>query len=402
METRGRPAQEIRLTLRKNVGVYYARLKGWTNYRSTGASRRAEANQIALEWLMVERQGGQVPPPAVPKKKIPATTFGEFAQEMFKPNSTYEREQAAKGKAQGATHLVNLRAYLKNYALPNFGSRPLASIQAKELNTYLLGLDRANETKNHILSFFSIVLQYGVQLGLLTKNPALDVGRFSSNWKRRDTLTKAEYQNLFPLHDVQRTIAMWGDIKWAAFMSVLATTGMRLSEVRALVWKDLQRKDGAWYIPVEKAAKADGEIGRTKTAKSGVALLLAEVKSLLDMWKECTPFSTEPDSLIFTARDGRILNPRTALEVFGRGLRNAKVVVEGRNLVLHGLRHAFVSLLDDAGADRETIVSSTNHTDERTIERYTHRDSRVKQKRLKDNQERIRAGLGIGTSDSLE
>jgi hypothetical protein len=58
------------------------------------------------------------------------------------------------------------RGHLNNHILPEFKNREVSSITSAEIDDWLLDLDVANATKNHIMDSFRVVLDEAKRAGL--------------------------------------------------------------------------------------------------------------------------------------------------------------------------------------------------------------------------------------------
>jgi integrase len=123
------------------------------------------------------------------------------------------------------------------------------------------------------------------------------------------------------------------DPEGALIVSVLAYSGVRPSEARALAWRHV----GANTIRVERATAADGSLKTTKTGKARNVRLLTPLADDLADWREGHP--ADDDALIFGHwTDSRWNNWRK--RIFDPAVQAAKLLI-GRP---YDLRHAAASL----------------------------------------------------------
>jgi len=371
--TNGRPRKKF--CMKNRNGIFYVKLLDWPDYRTTGSKKKTEAENLALEWL---RQGIEFRTEVASERM----RFGAFVDGFYDSNSPYVTERRAKGFEIGDVHLYNQSCNLKMHILPRFKDMQLDSITRSEINSWLISLNLSNGTKNHLLSSLNAIFGFAVELDLIKSSPSEPISRFKANPKERKILELEEFHNLIPLHDLRYFQTIWDTWHWACYFSVLATTGVREGEVKALRWKDLVEIDGRIYIPVDKAVSTFDQIGDTKTKGKGWATIIPQVAELLRLHKESTPFPTGDDDLIFTSTSGTPVKNRTALAAFRRGLRKAGIELGGRNVVLHSLRHGFVTYMDESGVPREVTMTSTNHTSDKMMDNYSHTNNRMKLKVL--------------------
>jgi integrase len=148
----------------------------------------------------------------------------------------------------------------------------------------------------------------------------------------------------------------------------MATTGVRSGEVRALQWRHIL--PGGW-LHVQQAVKIGGLIGTTKTGEERVIAIPSRTVAMLDLWKERTLYK-EPDDFIFPGRDeGRPTNVETLTHFFPGALERAKIPVEGRNLVVHSLRHTYNTIMR-AVLPEEILRQFTGHKTPEMTGLYDH------------------------------
>jgi hypothetical protein len=101
------------------------------------------------------------------------------------------------------------RGHLTNHILAQFKDREVSTITSADIDDWLLGLNVANATKNHIMDTFRVVLDEAKQAGLLKENVARQITQFARNQRDRDILTPDEIKNLFP-SEIEKAISIWG------------------------------------------------------------------------------------------------------------------------------------------------------------------------------------------------
>ena len=120
---------------------------------------------------------------------------------------------------------------------------------------------------------------------------------------------------------------------------VLASTGIRSGEARALAWECLL--PGGWLL-VNRAWKADRTLGTTKTNDERVLPLPANTAKVLGWWRKESEFTSSTDLIFHGLEGGRSpLESSTLVRTFPKALKQVELVVGGRNLTTHSLRHGF-------------------------------------------------------------
>jgi integrase len=149
------------------------------------------------------------------------------------------------------------------------------------------------------------------------------------------------------------------------FVRVAAYTGLRLGELLALRWRDVDLSGSV--LTVARAMSA----GVETTTKSGrirrVPLPQQAVEALGRLHMRAD--FTGPDEFVFSDPTlGCALNPVTVRKRFNQ----ARDAVSARPLRFHDLRHSYGSLLAAAGVDLVTIKEMMGHSALSTTGRYLH------------------------------
>ena len=86
------------------------------------------------------------------------------------------------------------------------------------------------------------------------------------------------------------------------------------------------------------------------------------------------------NDFVFPDADGRPITRFVALNHFKAGLKRATVAVDGRNILVHSLRHTYNTKMRQRLTDTDLRLL-TGHKDERMTERYDHAElvDRLKQ-----------------------
>jgi integrase len=150
----------------------------------------------------------------------------------------------------------------------------------------------------------------------------------------------------------------------AELVRVAAYTGLRLGELLAMRWRDVDF--GSSVLTISRAMSA----GIETTTKSGrvrrVPLPTQAADALQRLAKR--PDFTAPAEFVFVDAVGRPLNSVTVRKRF----KQARDAVGARPLRFHDLRHTYGSLLAAAGVDLVTIKETMGHSALSTTGRYLH------------------------------
>jgi integrase len=357
-----RDREEYKLLPRKTQDgrtVWYVRYYDRAGHRvkkSTGKEKRGEAREVARQIL----QSG-------PGSSM---RLAEFAKDFFLWGAcTWIRRQHAKGRDFGEYQARQRRGHLDRHILPAFGARRLSEITGPAIERWLLTLELQNQTRNHILYTFRIVLREATREGLIRHNPLQEPERFKPDALARDVLTLAELGMLFPKGE-QQLLEIWRHEKYAVLFLVLASTGIRSGEARALHWHDVHT--GGW-LTILQAARPRGEIGPVSSRKGGERIAAAprRTMAMLARWRRHTPCK-DPDDLVFFGTNAQIpLNVETVTHMFTRALTRAGIARGDRNLVAHSLRHGYNTMMRPR-LPREILMSLTGHHTKEMVANYDH------------------------------
>ncbi len=364
--------------------VWYYRLAGEKTFHSTGVqgtrnprtgklSHRPEAETFARDQSVRVKPG--------------ETTLQQFvdAQHFFLwSRCLWIRKQHALGKSFGKLNARNRRGHLDNHILPALGDTPLHRLTKKLIEDWLASLDLSNQSRNHILYTLRIVLREARDARLVAENPLQEPNTFGRQYVPRDVFSVAELRHLFPA-DAKELRRIWFSDDMATMFLVLASTGIRSGEVRALRWKHVLWEERALLI--EECVKGDGEgsveFGTISELKGGARIVLLPSRTLeaLRRWQSMATY-IEPEDLLFpgSTREMPVICS-TSRKLFSAIARvNAKAVkaglpklidTTGRNLVAHSLRHTYNTIMRRQ-IPEEVLQSLTGHSSAAMTDRYDH------------------------------
>lgn len=142
---------------------------------------------------------------------------------------------------------------------------------------------------------------------------------------------------------IAELVAAGSTKRWRAALRLAAYAGLRLGEVRALTWADIDLDAGT--VTVRHSMLPEGTAKGPKTdAGSRMVPLLPALRRLLIAWKARAPH-TRPDDLVIATANGKTVSERN----LRRALDNAKTATGldqlDARLSMHSLRHSFASML---------------------------------------------------------
>ncbi|HYB92038.1 MAG TPA: tyrosine-type recombinase/integrase [Candidatus Binataceae bacterium] len=148
-----------------------------------------------------------------------------------------------------------------------------------------------------------------------------------------------------------------GALRDRAIMETLYSTGLRVSELVGLNWRDVDSDLGMVMVRAGKGNK-------DRLVPIGEPALDA-----LKAWRRAMPVAWELDGPVITNLRGARLTTRSVEKIVERRLVESGLT---RSITPHGLRHTFATHLLGAGADLRSIQEMLGHASLATTQRYTH------------------------------
>lgn len=257
---------------------------------------------------------------------------------------------------------------LENHILPTFGednSLPEQSVQAFVLHKIESGL--STKSVKDILIVLKMVMKFGVKKEWMTyyewdiKYPP------SSENKVLDVLSVTNHRKI--LNHIQSHFTFMG---LGIYISL--STGLRIGEVCALKWSDINVTDGILTVnrTIERIYIIEGEkkhtelvINTPKTKNSCREIPMN--KELLGMLKPLKKVVND-DYYILT-NDERPIEPCTYRNYYKRLMEKLDIP----KLKYHGLRHSFATRCIEVGCDYKTVSVLLGHSNiSTTLNLYVH------------------------------
>ena len=227
--------------------------------------------------------------------------------------------------------------------------------------------------------------------GIITRNP-VDGLAPSERPKQRNAKRIA----VLDAKAIEKLTKAGGSERWRAAIGLAGYAGMRLGEVRAVTWGNIDFENGT--ITVSRSLLPDGTSKATKTAAGARTIpLLPALRRALAAWKLRSP-RTGPSDLVICTADGNHVAERNLRRALEQAKTKAKLVSSGEErLSWHSLRHSWASMLaTDLELPATTLARLTGHTDAGFTLRVYARDRRGEAALVEDVLLRA-AGAGIAT-----
>jgi integrase len=310
--------------------------------RERPEAREVTFGQVADAWLVhLARTGGAKP-----------STLSDYRYMLARPKAVKGRKNAAR----------IMRA---------FDSTPAAEARSRDIEAFLTSLDKtscsARTINKHRQVLHAIFVFAQEQFGL-RDNPVALVKK-----RREDPPGRLEYYSPEEVAALARA-ATEGlareegrptqlDVQDGALFIVAAYTGLRMGELLALRWRDIDVGDGR--LTVERALSA-GEVSTPKSNAIRTLPLADKAAAALARLEQRGTF-TDADDYVFCGAAGEVLD-RSALRKRFKAAQRAEKL---RPLRFHDLRHTFGSLAVRE-LDSVNVQAILGHSKLSTTERYLH------------------------------
>jgi integrase len=313
------------------------------------------------------------------KRKLEAKlTLGEFIiADEHPPVPTLEQyaeqwlETYAKLNCKESTY-VRYEGVLRNHLIPALGQTPLNSLTREAIKQLLVGKRQTltPSSVRNILTPLREMLRHAVDDEILPSNPAAQVGRFL--YQRQAPQQEIEPLTREELGCFLDTIQTHAPEHYPLFLC-LARTGIRLGEVLAVQWGDLDFHGRSITI---RRNVVRGHITRPKNGKTrrvDMSQQLTEVLQQLQTQRKAETLRRgwpEVPVWVFCSTTGGVLNKENLrTRVFYRCLAKAGL----RHVRIHDLRHTYASLLIQQGESLAYIRDQLgHHSIQVTVDIYGH------------------------------
>jgi len=195
-------------------------------------------------------------------------------------------------------------------------------------------------TQNQAINSIKFYLEH-VQQG---ERKVYYVERPMKEWKLPTVLSEEEMQALF-----QHTI----NVKHRCIMFLLYSAGLRMSELLALTWNDIDTDRSVIYVR------------NAKGRKDRITLLSKVAQSYIEHYREIY----KPERWVFEGVDKTQYSARSVNNVIKFAAARAGIT---KRISAHTLRHSFATHLLENGTDLRYIQSLLGHESSQTTERYAH------------------------------
>jgi len=249
--------------------------------------------------------------------------------------------------------------YLKTWIRPKWEALSLSDVRTVAVETWLKSVPLADGTKAKLRNLMHALYNHAMRWEFFDRNPITLVRQSAKRTRVPEVLTVEEIGKLLgELADPWRT---------AVYLAV--TTGLRVSELLALKWADMDFAAGEIHL---SRGIVRQHIGVMKTEASRKPVPLdAGLADVLLGWRGRCPYNKDAD-YIFASPDkngSQPYWPNAAMEDHIRPA--AKRAGIQKRLGWHTLRHTHGTLIKSQGADVATTQALMRHANASiTMDRY--------------------------------
>jgi len=281
--------------------------------------------------------------------------------------------------------VIGYRSALTAHLLPKFGERPIEAITAEAIENYRARLVAEGKlsarTVNKLLVQLHSIFKRAQRHHRLPSNPAAGVDR--------QPLKRSGDFNVLTPAEVEALARAAGSEQDASIFTVAAFTGLRLGELRALRWSDV---DFGKRLVHARHNYTSRTLGDPKSGRVRSVPLIDQALAAFDRLSRREHF-TGTDDLVFCSLVGAYIDESalrrryyTALE--GAGLKRQR---------FHDLRHTFGTLAVQA-FPLSDVKAYMGHSDISTTMVYVHH---VPQHDAAERLGRVVAGSGDFASENV-
>jgi integrase len=249
--------------------------------------------------------------------------------------------------------------------LPTFAEMQLEDVGSRHVERWLASMSCKAASRRKALVILHGIFQRARKVHGLQTNPVSDV--------EKPPQSRAANVEVFSPEEVRALVRAASSAQDGAIFLTAAFTGLRMGELLALHWRDVDYARSAVRV---RASYAAGALTSPKSGKVRAVPLAPDVAASLAKLSE-RQWSTGEDDLVFPGEIGAFLDGSALRRRYKAALKQAKL----RPLRFHDLRHTFGTTMI-AKTDIRRVQEWMGHADIQTTMRYLHYASRQEDARL--------------------
>ncbi len=279
------------------------------------------------------------------KKTVPA--FGEYSKKWVQGYVKVHLRESTLEEYEGI---------LKNHVLSAFRNERLDQITRGEIRDFLLEKYSGGLSRKRVMMLKDVlsgVFNYAIDEELIKTNPITGITKrlFPKNghnkWQvgKDDVFTKKELELFLNTCKADFT-------EYYPFFLMAARTGMRLGELLAVRWEDVDLKNN--YIWVRRSYRR----GRFTMPKNSKSRKVDMSDQLADVLRENLKNGFKDVTELVHKKHGQVMEQNYIRNQYKRILKKAKL----KYIKLHGIRHAFCAHLLSEGVSPYYVSQQVGHS----------------------------------------
>jgi len=267
---------------------------------------------------------------------------------------------------------------IENHLLPAFGNK--YSIEEAEVQAFVfqkLAQGLSQKTIKDIVIVLKMILKFGAKNNWVTNTP-LDIQYPTQREKQQlEVLSRNHQKQIMTYIETHFTFRSLG-------IYICLTTGMRIGEVCALTWEDLNTETGTIkvsktiqriYTIEDTIRKTELIIDSPKTKNS-----IREIPMSRELLKMLKPIKKIVNNSFFAlTNDTKPTEPRTYRSYYKTFMKDLGMP----HLKFHGLRHSFATRCIESKCDYKTVSVLLGHSNiSTTLNLYVHPNFEQKKKAI--------------------
>jgi len=247
------------------------------------------------------------------------------------------------------------RSIVRSELLPRFGDMALESVTPPVIEAWQASMTQAASTRTKALVLMHGIFQRARKVWSLPTNPVADV--------EKPPLSRSGDLQVFSPEEVWALVRAAASEQDAALFLTAAFTGLRMGELLALRWRDVDFAGSSVRV---RASDYAGHLTKAKSGKVRAVPLAPDVASALAQLGRRENWVGD-DDLVFAGEAGSYLDGSALRRRYKAALDAAGL----RPLRFHDLRHTFGTRMI-AKADIRRVQEWMGHADIQTTMRYLH------------------------------
>ena len=320
--------------------------------RSTGpGTTKRQAQKLEQEWRReLEVLGAQIrgAPVQGQNESSKSAAFSGLAKRFI---DDYAMVQNKPSEVAGKMQII------KNHLFPFFGHKPIHEIRRRDIDTFVALKKREDlhpKTINNILGTLRRLFNFAVEWELISHSPM----KGAKNLKVPDDtfdFYSTEETDLF-LAECQKS-----ELNWYPFFVTAFNTGMRLGELSALRWQDIDFEHNVIHV---RKSVWRGHEGTPKGGKNRQIPMNQQLRQVL--WNHSE--GKDESDYAFRSNSGIPVNENTHRKPFARIINRTEL----KRIRFHDVRHSFASQLVMNGVPLRMVQQLLGHSTIAMTERYSH------------------------------